>query len=103
MAAWNGRNHPHRCQRDYFWIDRVFNVSGLFSAGLESSDDFGGYFSFIRWCVVFAIDLHSGHQLERPSVWLHIRSCSCLVGSVIGLWWYCEYDLWPMLPSASVF
>ena len=85
MAAWNGRNHSHRCQRDYFWIDRVFNVSGLFSAELESSDDFGGYFSFIRRCVVFTIDLHAGHQLERPSFWLRIRSCGCLVGTELKL------------------
>lgn len=77
MAARQGRNRSHRCQRNYFRLDRLPDVSGPVSTQLEGAGDFGSHHDSVWGRVVLAADDRSGCQLERSPVWFSIRCRSC--------------------------
>ncbi len=72
-------HHSYRSQRGYFRPDRIFNVFGYISPGLESVDHLTGDIITIWRCAAISIHLYAGHKLDRPSVWFHIRGVGGMV------------------------
>ena len=73
------RDPSHWRQRRHFWPDRFFDMPRYIPTELESTDYLNRDIYFIWRGAVFSIDLCSGHQLDRPSVWFHIRR--------LAAWW----------------
>ena len=79
MVIRSKQYRSYRCQRNHFRFDRLSDVSGNLSQGMESLYPVVGRFPVIRWRSFYAFYVHAGNKLVRAFFRLSIRCARCLV------------------------